>query len=217
MNTNYKNGVLIGVVASVTLVIGILIGSFFVNPSFGGVNFEKEIFKIGLWAGSPAEQIVNSDAQIIGELNLPTTATGTFAGPLIATGDIRIKSPVLTGASSTLDSAATTTITAAQACDNGVVNWNPTALTVGSTTLPTAASMYSDCLTTNGDEVTMLFRNLSSATTTIMVAGASSTLVYPEATGIDSTVNVSGWSWIRFMRLSATEMFVSIEEFIDAD
>lgn len=144
------------------------------------------------------------------------SGAGTFSGGSTLTGDIRIASPVLTGASSTITAAATSSVTAAQACDNGIVNFSTTAGT-GSTTLPTAASMYADCLTTTGDEVTILFRNLNSASTTILIAGTSSTMVFPEATGVDSEVNASGWSWITFMRVSDGEMFVSINEFVDAD
>jgi len=206
MNQNLKIGVLIGVVASVALMIGVVIGSFSNGGlTLGGVTFDKELFRQGITIGDQ------------NQLTIDKSGNATSSGTMTITGDIRLKSPILTGASSTLTAAATTTITAAQACDNGIVNFNPQALTVGSTTLPSAATVYADCLTTTGDEVTFLFRNLSSATTTQFVAGASTTMVYLEATGIDSTVNTSGWAWVRLMRMSNTEMYASIEEMVDAD
>ncbi len=215
MNQNFKPGILIGVAASVALIVGLLIGVFASSGSnpLAGVNFEKEVFKPGIWAGSPATQIVNSSAQIIGTISTANLITAT--GGITATGDIRLKNPVQTGSVAALTGGTTSTVSAANICDSNVITYTPTGAN-SSTTLPTAAQMFADCLTTNGDEVDIVFRNLSvAASTTIIVANTSSTLVGVSAN--DDIIDGQGEALLRFVRASATELLVFISEYVAAD
>jgi len=142
--------------------------------------------------------------------------TVSIEGTFGATSDVRVKKPVTTGASTTLTSGATVSITAAQVCDNSLINFNPATPAVGTTTLPTGITLAADCLTTNGDSVEVLFRNLSAATTTqLKAADASTTLIGEAAT--DDVVAAAGWELLKFVRLTATTMAVYITTFVDAD
>lgn len=141
--------------------------------------------------------------------------TGNFT----LTGDLRFKSPVLTGVSTTLTSASTSAITAAQACNSAIINFNfsssTSVSTVGSSTLPTAEAMFADCLTTDGDHVSFRFRNLNSGSSTILIVGsASTTALVPEATGADIEINAAGWAVITFVRNAFNLMTAEIQEFV---
>lgn len=141
--------------------------------------------------------------------------TGTFSSTLSATGETR--APVVeTGSVTTLTlGAATTSITAAQACDSNVIAWAPGVS--ASSTLPTAAAMFADCLTTNGDFVQFIFNNDSatSGNTNVIVAAASTTLIGP-GTG-DDIIAIGTSAIVKLIRVSATEMIAYVETLVDAD
>jgi len=214
MNQNFKPGVLIGVAASVALIVGLLIGVFASSGSnplnTGGVNFEKEIFKYGMYAGSPATQIVNSSAEYIGTITTANLITTT--GGITATGDIRIKSPVFTGSVATISGTSTAAITAAQVCDSNYATVTPSITAANTLTTPTAATLFADCLTTNGDEAGLIVLN-TTASTTVVTAGASSTIYYDGATGGSATLAASSTAVLKFIRTSATAVFVIMSQY----
>jgi len=147
------------------------------------------------------------------------TASGglTSSGAFSATSDTRLRSPVSTGASSTLTKAATTSIPAATACDGGLVSWNPSVETVGTTTLPQANAMIADCLTTVGDEVSLIFRNLSTATTTqIIVASTTSDIIVGPGTA-DDLIAAGGWTEMKFQNIDGTNMLIIVNDLDDSD
>jgi len=200
MNNKLLSYSLIGIQILILILVGVLVFGRSTSRLGGTTNYDALDVSDGYYVDG---------TQVI-------TGSGVWSGAITTTGDVRIKSPVITGASSTLTAAATTSITAAQACDNALVNFNPTALTVGSTTLPTAAAMIADCLTTDGDSVQFTFRNLSTATTTQIVIGdASTTLVSSANTG--DIVQASGWTLVRIMKLATLQIMVIVEDLVDAD
>ena len=76
--------------------------------------------------------------------------------------------------------------------------------------------MFADCLTTNGDRISISFRGLGeAASTTYIVAGASTTLVGDTAN--DDIIDGGGEALLTFVRASASEMLVIIQEFVAAD
>jgi len=105
-----KTGGVIAIVATITLVIGLVLGAVFTsNSSLGGVNFEKEVFKVGFKAGSPAVDVVNSSGQVVGVINLPSTATltsagvGTFSGANTFSGATAFTGTITASATSTFN------------------------------------------------------------------------------------------------------------------
>lgn len=145
------------------------------------------------------------------------TASGglTATGALTGSGDVRLKVPVQTGTVTAVNNTSTLTLTAAQICDSSVIVATSSAVAT-TTTLPTANLMYGDCLTTNGDSITIAFRNIgSAASTTYITAGASTTLV--GVTANDDIIDGGSEATLRFERVSASEMVVKLLEFVAAD
>ena len=149
-----------------------------------------------------------------GNLSLTGSRTATVAG------DVRLKVPVQTGTITTIASSSVDTLTAAQVCDSSVIaknSWDGVASSTAITNLPSAANMYADCLTTNGDSIQIAFRNLhtTAGSSTAITAGASTTLV-----GVDANsdiINGANEAILEFIRYSATELIVVIREFTAAD
>lgn len=115
-----------------------------------------------------------------------------------------------------LSSSATTSLTAAQLCDSSIVTWDPTTAS-GDLTLPTSANVAADCLITDGDSRTFLFRNINStaATTTQIVAGTGMVLLEPDGQNIE--IGGGNSALIHCVRASSTAIVVSVDEMIDAD
>lgn len=134
--------------------------------------------------------------------------------------ETRINMPRQTGSVLTIASSSVDTLTAAQVCDSSVIaknSWDGIASSTAITNLPTAASLFADCLTTNGDTYSVIFRNLhtTAGSSTLVVAGASTTLV-----GVDSSadiINGANEARIIFTRYSATELIADIRELTAAD
>src|SRR3990167_4458136 len=115
----------------------------------------------------------------------------------------------------TRTAGATTTISAANVCDANIVQWAPL-VALASTTLPTAVDVIADCLTTNGDTITFLFRNTTSTSlTSVLAADASTTLVGSAAT--DDQIDGGNEALITFWRTGSDTAVVEIEELVAAD
>ena len=134
--------------------------------------------------------------------------------------ETRINMPRQTGTILTIASSSVDTLTAAQVCDNSVIaknSWDGIASSTAITTLPTAATLIADCLTTNGDSFKFIFRNLhtTAGSSTLIVAGTNTTLV-----GVDSNadvINGANEAVITLTRYSATEVIADIRELTAAD
>ena len=208
-------GVLVGVAVSISLIVGVGIGAFSGgNSPFGGVVSEIDFFRAGFKAGTGNQLVVDKNG------NLTESATSIFSGNFIASSDVRLKVPVQTGTVTTIASSSVDTLTAAQVCDSSVIaknSWNGIASSTAITNLPSAANIYSDCLTTDGDTLQIVFRNLhtTAGSSTAITAGASTTLV-----GVDANsdiINGTNEALLEFVRYSATEMIVIIREFTASD
>ncbi len=207
MSNNLKLGSVVGVAAAIALVIGLVVGyAAHGGISAGGINVEKEVFVNGIWANSPAEQIVDNEARWIGEILTGSSATSSFAGPTIMTGSF---TPDAIGSGALTLTATTTaqTLTAAQVCDNAVIDW-PTTTSTGALTLPTAVALQADCLDTVGSYRDVVFRNTNSVATSSysFTAGASSTIKANYATSSQSTnaVDSTQGAILRFVYGTST-------------
>ena len=123
--------------------------------------------------------------------NLSVTGTSALTGAATLSGGV-IADKLRFGTSGikTISGSATTTsISAADVCDYSGLNWTPT-IASATATLPTAAALIADCLPTWGDTKDLYFRNLSTdtATSTLLVAGASTTVAYINASSTTNTI-----------------------------
>ena len=166
--------------------------TFFQMPSFlQGANF-----------GS-ARQLSVSNAGVI-----TNTAVLTQSGAATFSGDTRVKSLVQTGSKATLSTAnaGTSSITAAQVCDNALLVFSTTsALFVQ---LPSSTLLVADCMTTVGDTRSITLHNNGSGSTTLSVAqgGAGSTTIIGDNTY--ATIGVSSEWVLDFIMASSSEVIV---------
>jgi len=203
MNNNLKQILITAAVAGivsalVVLIIGGLVGNQ--SASLGsGTRFPHGISADN--TSPSAEQIRGTTLLITGD----TVLMGETRTPLVETG---------TKATLTIN-ATTTTLTAAQVCDNNVIEWAPGV--TASATLPSAALVYADCLTTDGDQISFLFRDTSATSTQTIsiVAGASTTLI--GATTTDDEIAITSSNLVRLIRASVTEMIAIVATLVDAD
>lgn len=149
-----------------------------------------------------------------GTAQLTANGTGgiTVSGTSTFTGDTRVASLVNTGASTTISTAtgAATVLTAAYACDAGFVNTNASTTSASTLTLPSATTMFADCLTTNGDDTTVSIKNLS-ASSTVITAGASTTIAIDN--GGTVTLGALGSARITFQRQTDALMWAFVSVF----
>lgn len=207
--TNKLLSYIFPVIQVLTLIFVIVIASNSGTMNLGGTtNYDALDVTDGI--------SVDSTNVFDGSGNLTLTGSRTAS----VAGDVRLKVPVQIGTITTIASSSVDTLTAAQVCDSSVIaknSWEGIASSTAITNLPSAASLYADCLTTNGDTIKLVFRNLhtTAASTTAITAGASTTLV-----GVDANsdiINGANEAMLEFVRHSATELIVIIREFTAAD
>ena len=200
-----KIGLIVTVVAVVTLVAGIFLGTFFGGGGSGGaLHVIQERFNQGLIAGTTDQLTIGNDGSIT--TSGTVTLSGETRAPLVELGSLV-----------TPTTGSTTTLTAAQVCNSNVIEWEPTVAN-SSTTLPTSATLISDCLTADGDSIQFLFRNISAtaASTTVVVAGTGSVLLEPDGQNVVIAGGTSA-ALITIYRLTSTTTAVVVDEVVDAD
>lgn len=116
---------------------------------------------------------------------LSVTGTSTLSGTVNASGNVnftgdesRVSSLVFGSGTATPTAGATTTLTAAQLCDNGLISWTAQGAN-SSATVPTAATLVADCLTAAGNSRDILVVNVGATSTFNFVASTGTTLYYP--------------------------------------
>lgn len=113
------------------------------------------------------------------------------------TGDWALPSFVERGSVDTI--TVSTTLTAAQVCDNGAIVVT-TVEGIPTITLPATSTLFADCLTTNGDSLSFPIINGSSVTSTLIAAGTGGTLLFSSS----STISVSDGALLQIVRDAAT-------------
>jgi len=132
-----------------------------------------------------------------------TTVISSDKG-ITATGDVRVKTPVKTGAIATF--TVTSTATAANVCDNPL--WTVTPATgTPSITLPATTTLFADCLTTNGD--TLSFNVKTITTSTILAVGGGGNL------DLDATATITAdkSAKVTIIRDSATTYLMQVDNY----
>lgn len=126
---------------------------------------------------------------------------------------------ILEGASLEVATAATTSLSAANVCDSSVVRWTASAA-AGAITLPSRAAMYADCLTTVGNTKSIVYYNpnATAASTTVITAGASTTLQgYFAASSTQDVIYGGSFALLQFVYYTSTDMLVTIYQMGNAD
>lgn len=131
-------------------------------------------------------QVLQADSSGRMQAVAASSLEGDIGGNLIRTGSVT----ALT---------TTTALTAAQFCDSSILEVN-TALGTSTITFPATSTLFVDCLDTNGDSKTLTVYNASSATTTIMAAGAGGTAFYSSTL----TIGTSDTATIEIIRQTAS-------------
>ena len=208
-------------VLAVGLIIGLAVGGGGPVSVGGLVHSQQEIFVAGLKAGSSEEEVIDSSGYFTGTLSLSSSDSVTNAGTLTQSGaatfsdDTTLKSPVFSGTYATIPQttgATSSVITAANVCDSVMATTTPSITGASTLTTPSAATLFSDCLTTNGDMEYLYVLN-TTASTTVVTAGTSSTIAYDGSTGGSVTLAASSWAFLRFLRTSATAVVVIMDQF----
>ncbi len=208
-------------------VIAIIIAVIALFTNFGGsdgdtVQFGATQTSTTASAIDAAAYAVNGTTTISDRWVL-TVSSGVYSGgvtvgeTLNVTGETNLDSLIQGGDVTALTGASAVTVTAAQACNSAILTWADNNTTTASTTLPSADTMFSDCLDTDGDSKTVMFRNTAALATRTagIFTGASSTLLEPD--GQNVVIAGGNSAWLRFLRASSTVMVVTIDELIDAD
>jgi hypothetical protein len=201
MNKNLK--FILGV-AVVSVIVGAVGASLFKdNQALKGVYYDPQEFVGDVYQGL-GKVLMFQSGEFVGPIN--TSQSVTLSGANVVTGSFTVDAI----GSGMLTLAATTTaqtLTAAQVCDNAVVDW-PTTTSTGSLTLPTAVALQADCLDTVGSYRDVVFRNTDSVATSSysFTAGASSTIKSNFATSSQSTnaVDSAQGAILRFVYGTST-------------
>ena len=108
---------------------------------------------------------------------------------------------------------STTTFTAAEICDSGILAITGGSVANTSTTLPTSAALISRCFQKDGDKKTIIFYNRgSAASTTALEAGTAMKLFFPEVTGANGVIAGGNSAILEFFRASSTAVYVNVLE-----
>lgn len=180
---------------AVQVLILVLVASFvFRSPVFGGAtNYDQLDTTDGYSVDGTS--IVNGSGVFTGAI--------TSANAVTLTGDTRIQTLVGTGSQVALAGTTSSVITAAAVCDAGYATTTPSITEASTLTTPTAALLFADCLTTDGDSSDLIVLN-TTASTTVVTAGASSTIAFDGSTGGSVTLAANSWAFLKFVRTSAT-------------
>lgn len=120
------------------------------------------------------------------------------------------------GKITTLTTGNTVTVLPEQFCDASILKF-ATTIANASTTLPTSASITSECLTQDGQRHSFWFANISTtaASTTIVKAGTGMILMEPD--GQNVVIGGGNKVLIDCVRNTSAEVWCVIDETIDAD
>lgn len=172
----------------------------------------------------------DSTSPVAGELRgttLTITAASAFTGLLTASGgitasgDSHLNSLTQGGAvtavtvSTTAQTDVPNTLLAAQICDQSYLPITPGNTTTPRLLFPTAAALYADCLTTNGDTKSVYFYNTSGVTSTLFIVNTSGTLMFASTTnlGTNATLMAGDGAMVTFVRTALATMQILINQF----
>lgn len=204
-------------ILSVLTLILVLVLLFGNSPSkLGGTtNYDALDVSDGYYVDGSV--VISGSGVLTGSINSANSNTlsgaTTLSGTNTLSGATRIYSPVITGAIAVLSGSTTTVITASQACAGTMVYASSSITEASTLNLPAAEAMFaaSNCLSTNGDAVTMWVRNMTASTTVITAGSASTTIAIDN--GGTVTLGALGTAKITFKRLTSSLMYAFVSVF----
>lgn len=220
-----KNYIFTGIAAFVGAILAVVIGFLLVgnqqSADILGASGITRMPNSGMAMKFLVLSATPGTATAVGDGILTASGLGTFTGGLTATGGFTTDRILFgsTGKTTVPTSTATSTLTltAAQVCDNALIEWTPS-LAASTSTLPTATALVADCLTSNGMEKTLRLKNLGDTASTTFILGRLSTGIslYAASTSLanaSSTIIGGGWADLYFMRASSTQVDVGVTVF----
>lgn len=185
--------VLVGALAVVGLFLPV--GS---SNVISGVRFGVELFNDGLKVGRSQQFSVSND------------------GTVSSTADTYIAKLISGKGKATITTGATTSVSAASVCDYGVISWVPTGANA-SFTLPTAASLVSDCLPAVGMSKRVFVQNAAATSTFVIASSTGVTSYQASTTGATFVVASSTPTWLLFTTTLASStdstVFVGVDKY----
>lgn len=114
------------------------------------------------------------------------------------------------------DTETSTTPTAAQFCDSGVIQWAPSVEVNATLTTPTAAAISAYCMPKEVLTKTFVYKNTTSTASTTWVAGTGVILTEPQ--GQDVIIGGGNKAFITMIQgATSGYMIINVDEWIDAD
>ncbi len=203
-----RNTTIISIIAVVISVVALFSALKAGTVPFGG-------YTVSYW--DTAEGYKVDGTTIINGDGVITGSSQTLSGTLTVSGETNLDTLIQGGDVTAVATDTDYTLTAAQVCDSSVITVELSSAAGKNITLPATTTLEADCLTANGDTKTILFRNITAtaATTTTIVAGSGIDLLEPD--GQNVIIGGGNDALITFVRYTANEIAVVVDELIDAD
>lgn len=215
-----------GVVGIVSLAFGLLFGSY-IAPQAQVAEAQNTPTEITLPIKIiPQIEIIGQDGETvlgglvnIGQRDFPDGISVDGTERISGTGVFKLAgNTVNAGASAAItQTAATSTLTAAQICDNSVITLTA-GITNVSTSLPSVADLTADCFTTDGDYKKVLIKSGSASASYIQFLSDAGGAIDVQNTGSgDETISQNQAAILELWRTSSTAFTVEIHESTTAD
>lgn len=187
-----KIGTLIGVVGAVGLIAGVLLTSLVGGERLGSGFQTEGHFSQGIRVGYDDTQVIDDNAKLVAGVS--STQAVSLTGNVTSTGNNHLARLVhvdVNGALPDLTIATTSPneliLTAAQTCDNTIINVANGVSASGTVRLASTTAMSSsNCLASVGDTYRFVLWNVSSTGVLALSAGGSSSLM----TAISATSSI---------------------------
>jgi len=157
---------------------------------------------------------------------LGVSGATTLSSTLTVSGESNLARTIQGGSTATISGLASSTLTAANLCDNSVLSITPTTTWGNPITLtfPATTTLYADCLTANGDFISLLLVNATSsygASTTLAegTGSPSSGIEIKKSadTGGDILILPQEIARLTLTRINSSTTTVEVHNFTDAD
>ncbi|MDP1570812.1 MAG: hypothetical protein Q8L86_12510 [Vicinamibacterales bacterium] len=150
----------------------------------------------------------------IGTKTSPTILQVSSSGVLSSSGDVQLNKLIFGSGKTTLTTGATTSVTAANVCDSGIISWVPTGANA-SFTLPTAQTLVADCIPTVG--MSKMVYILNAAATSSFVTATSTGLSVRQAstTGATFVITSSTPTWLTLTTTLASGSDSTVDVNVD--
>lgn len=211
-----KTKIVLGAIA--ILVVGFVLGVLGTrntqNGLLAGVDYDVKNFVGDVYQGLNGVLMMRN-GQFVGPIN--SNNSSTISATTTLSAETYVNKLVLGTGITTLTPAATTTLTAAQACGGSVLSLAPTVANA-TMTLPTAQTLQSTCLLVAGNSLIVPLKNASGTSNYNVVAGTGGTLYRSNGNNststADNTISSSTPGWVRITLTLASSSDSTYDAFL---